>query len=118
MEFVVVTAHESLDSCQKGLKDDMTVLSIPEPFLVYTACKKAAEFAKGIVHISFAFDHFRNINSTQVLFGKRYHRLSASDFSSNRGHVYDLREDPAGLWSDVLHQQDPQHRVARRRRGL
>ena len=55
MEFVVVTEHESADSCQKGLKD-MKILSIPEAFLVYTACKDAAEFAKGIVHISFAFD--------------------------------------------------------------
>jgi hypothetical protein len=56
MEFVVVTEHESADSCQKGLKD-MTILSIPEAFLVYTACKDAAEFAKGIVHMSFAFDY-------------------------------------------------------------
>ena len=56
MEFVVVTHHEKADSCQTGLKD-MTILSIPDAFLVYTGCENKDKFAQSIVHISCAFDY-------------------------------------------------------------
>ena len=56
MQFVVVTSHESFDSCRNCLKD-MRIISIPEAFLVHTACKDQLEFANAIVHISFSFDY-------------------------------------------------------------
>ena len=54
MEFVIVTQHETVHSCQKG--DDMKILSIPDALLVYTGCENKQQFAQSIVHISFAFD--------------------------------------------------------------
>ena len=53
MEFVVVT---HTDSYSNGLKD-MNILSLPEPLMIYTGCKDKQQFAQGIVHIAFAFEH-------------------------------------------------------------
>ena len=61
MEFVVVTHHETVNSCATGLKD-MTILSIPDVFLVYTGCENKTDFAKSIVTISFAFDCIPQLN--------------------------------------------------------
>ena len=55
MEFVVVSEHDSIESCKN--QRDMRILSIPEALLVYTGCKDKQEFGKGIVHITFAFDY-------------------------------------------------------------
>lgn len=123
MEFVLVTAHDY--SSHETLKD-MTILSIPGAFLIYTACKDAAEFAKGIVHLLFAFD------CSTVLLQQKYCTVSGSIIfrhpTSLRSAVMFMVAEkilldsgqiyPAGLWADILHQQDPQHRVARGRRGL
>lgn len=56
MEFIVVTHHTDIHSCSNGLKD-MEILSLPEPLMIYTGCKDKQQFAKGIVHIAFAYDH-------------------------------------------------------------
>lgn len=59
MEFVVVTAHKTIDSCHNHLNDhlnDMNILSIPEPLLVYTACQSSDEFKLSIINLAFAFD--------------------------------------------------------------
>ena len=55
MEFVVVSEHDSIESCKN--QRDMRILSIPEALLVYTGCKDKQEFGKGIVHITFALDY-------------------------------------------------------------
>ena len=103
---------------KKGQKD-MTILSIPEAFLVYTACKDAAEFAKGIIHISFAFD------CLPVLFQQKYCSVNGSIVfrhpASLRTAVMFMVAEKILLESGKMYcinNQDPQHRVARRRRGL
>ena len=55
MEFVIVTYHQNVNSCEKGLKD-MTILSIPDALLVYSGCENKDKFAESIVHIAFSFD--------------------------------------------------------------
>ena len=60
MEFVIVTQHETVDSCQKGL-DDMKILSIPDVLLVYTGCENKQQFTQSLVHISFAFDYVSHL---------------------------------------------------------
>lgn len=89
MEFVVVTAHESIDSCHLN---DMTILSIPEPLLVYTACQTSDEFKLSIINLAFAFDcrdqltenKYCSVNGSFVFSHLRSHRTAVMSMISEK----------------------------------
>ena len=39
----------------------MQILSIPEPLLIYTGCRGEQQFAEGIVHLAFAYEHIEQL---------------------------------------------------------
>ena len=57
MEFVIVTQQKPKSSGLKG----MTVMSMPDPLLVYTGCSNVTEFSNSIVHMTFHLDYMARL---------------------------------------------------------
>ena len=57
MEFVIVTQQKPKSSGLKG----MTVMSMPDPLLVYTGCSNVTEFSNSIVHMTFQLDYMARL---------------------------------------------------------
>ena len=71
----MVTYHPKEErQCYQTILQNMKIMSMPDPLLVYTGCKTKEEFSTSIVHISFAFDYlpqlkqdkFCSVNGTLV----------------------------------------------------
>lgn len=112
MEFVIVTQHETVDCCQKGL-NDMKILSIPDALLVYTASENKQQFAQSIVHISFAFDcvahlmehKYCSVNGTIVFRHPISFRTAVLSFVSEKilletGQMYCINKINNIAWQD------------------
>lgn len=112
MEFVVVTLHENADSSQPELKD-MSILSIHDAFLVYTACENKDKFAQSIVTISPAFDYistlteqkYCKVNGTLVFRHITSFRTAIMSLDSEKvllesGQMYSINKITNIAWQD------------------
>lgn len=112
MEFVIVTHHKTVSSCQTGL-DDMEILSIPDAFLVYTGCENKHQFAQSIVHISVGFNYvsqlmehrYCSVNGTMIFRHPTSFRTAVLSFVSEKilldtGQMYCINKINNIAWQD------------------